>query len=66
MNTAENLSCQGKIMVWDPLARIFHWSLVATLTVAQLTGDEECPLPTAVSPPSVIYPVLPSFSRQRL
>lgn len=32
---------QQNIKVWDPLIRIFHWSLVGFFTLAYLTEGED-------------------------
>ena len=30
----------GNVRIWDPLVRLFHWSLVASVAVAWITADE--------------------------
>lgn len=40
MQEAGGVSPPATVKVWDPLIRVFHWSLVLLFAVAFLTGDE--------------------------
>jgi len=40
------MNMTNRIKVWDPLVRLFHWSLVAAFAVAYLTEEDYLPLHT--------------------
>jgi cytochrome b len=41
MNDKQVVSETRQVRVWDPLVRLFHWSLVVSFIVAYFTGEEE-------------------------
>lgn len=36
----KDIHTQGELRVWDPLVRLFHWSLVAAFAVSWLSAEE--------------------------
>lgn len=40
MGTLPEQTATGEVKVWDPLVRVFHWTLVAAFAVAYVTEDD--------------------------
>lgn len=43
-NGTQKAAQPARVRVWDPLLRVFHWSLVAAFAIAWLTADEAQPV----------------------